>query len=139
MLHGFRIITTENKRIHFHYDSINAPRTCEAFASILPFTRTFMHAKRSGEEIWIDNPPYLDIPQENSSIFTEPGEVVFGPIRPTRNRTANCMGIYYGQGQGLDGCNIFAKVVKEDLSLLKELGDTIWKQGMMELTFEDLV
>ena len=31
-----------------------------------------------------------------------PPEVVLGPARPARVKTANCLGIYYGEGQGLD-------------------------------------
>ena len=41
-----------------------------------------------------------------------------------------------GEGKGLDACNIFAKVVDEDLKLLKELGEEIWKQGAQQVTFE---
>jgi len=46
------------------------------------------------------------------------------------------MGIYYGEGKGLDCCNIFAKVFDEDLNLLKTLGDSIWKHGAEEILFE---
>ncbi len=48
------------------------------------------------------------------------------------------MGIYYGDGKGLDCCNIFAKVFDEDLELLKTLGDDIWQHGSREVTFEVL-
>jgi len=97
-----------------------------------------MHARVSGQEIWIDNAPELDIIQENASVFTAPGEVVYGPLKPARTKTSNCMGIYYGEGRGLDCCNIFAKVFDEDMPLLKELGENIWKQGTQELIFEKL-
>lgn len=109
-----------------------APVTSKAFMSILPFTRTFHHARVSGQEIWIDDVPKLDIIQENASVFTEPGEVVFGPTMPTRTKTAGCFGIYYGKG--LDACNIFAKVVEEDRPKLRALGEDIWKKGAQELT-----
>ena len=95
-----------------------------------------MHARVSGQEIWIDNAPVLDIIQENASVYTEPGEVVYGPLNPKRAKTSNCMGIYYGEGKGLDCCNIFAKVLDEDMYLLKALGEKIWKQGVEEITIE---
>ncbi|PAM92987.1 hypothetical protein B4N84_20335, partial [Flavobacterium sp. IR1] len=63
-----------------------------------------------------------------------PGEVVFGPTKPSRTKTANCFGIYYGEGRGLDACNIFAKVVEEDKQKLVDLGNDIWKNGSQELT-----
>ena len=46
------------------------------------------------------------------------------------------MGIYYGEGKGLDCCNIFARAVEEDMEKLKALGESIWKQGVQELHFE---
>lgn len=131
---GFKITTKENLEIRFEFYSNHAPVTSNAFLRILPFTRIFYHARVSGQEIWIDDVPPLDIIQENASVFTEPGEVVFGPQYPSRAKAANCFGIYYGEGKGLDACNIFAKVVERDAYKLFELGNGIWKNGSKELT-----
>lgn len=133
-MNGFKITTSSNQVIRFKLYSEEAPVTSKAFMEILPFTRTFHHARVSGQEIWIDDVPPLDIIQENASIFTEPGEVVFGPMKPTRSKTANCFGIYYGEGKGLDACNIFAKVLEGDKQPLIDLGNSIWKNGSQELT-----
>ena len=135
-MNGFILKAPDNITIRFNYYSDDAPFTCQAFASLLPFKRIFLHARVSGHEIWIDDAPELDIIQENASVFAEPGEVVYGPLKPARTKTANCMGIYYGEGRGLDCCNIFAKVFDEDLHLLKALGDRTWKQGAQEIMFE---
>ncbi|MBK9228171.1 MAG: DUF3830 family protein [Ignavibacteria bacterium] len=131
---GFKITTSDNLEIKFELYLDTAPVTSKAFLSILPFTRTFYHARVSGQEIWIDDVPKLDIIQENASVFTEPGEVVFGPTKPIRAKTANCFGIYYGDGKGLDACNIFAKVVESDKQKLVDLGNKIWRTGSQELT-----
>ena len=133
---GFIVKTKDHKTIRFRFYNQDAPVTCSEFASLLPFTRTLMHARVSGQEIWTDQAPVLDIIQENASVFTEPGEVVFGPLKPTRTKTSTCIGIYYGEGRGLDCCNIFAKVYEKDFDLLKALGNDIWKNGTQELTFE---
>jgi len=135
---SFQIKIPGGITIRFNYYQIDAPITSRAFGSLLPFKRTFLHARVSGQEIWIDDAPELDIIQENASVFAQPGEVVYGPLKPARAKTSNCMGIYYGEGKGLDCCNIFAKVFDEDMHLLKALGDRIWKQGVQELTFEEL-
>ncbi len=132
-MNGF-ILTSSGLTIRFDYYLDTASVTTAAFQSILPFTRTFKHARVSGQEIWIDDVPPLDIIQENASVFTEPGEVVFGPMHPKRAKTANCFGIYYGAGKGLDACNIFARVVEEDRQKLIDLGNDIWKNGAKELT-----
>ncbi len=134
----FLIRTKDNQVIRFRFYSEAAPITSEAFARTLPFSRTFFHARISGQEIWIDNAPELDIIQENASVFTEPGEIVLGPLKPTRTKTSKCLGIYYGDGKGLDCCNIFGKVFDEDLILLKTLGEAIWRQGSQDLIFETL-
>ena len=134
---GFLAITATTS-IRFRYYNLDAPATCAAFHALLPFTKTFMHARVSGQEIWIDNAPPLNIPQENASVHTLPGEVVYGPQQPARVKTANCMGIYYGEGKGLDACNIFAKVFEEDAALLSALGNDIWRNGTQELTFESI-
>ena len=131
---GFKITTLDNEEINFEFYLETAPLTSKAFIHILPFTRTFYHARISGQEIWIDNVPKLEIIQENASVFTEPGEVVFGPTKPIRAKTANCFGIYYGEGKGLDACNIFAKVIDKDKQKLANLGNNIWKNGSQELT-----
>lgn len=131
---GFKITTPEKEEIRFEFYKDLAPVTSTSFAKILPFTRTFYHARVSGQEIWIDNIPELDIIQENASIFTEPGEVVLGPKKPIRAKTANCFGIYYGEGKGLDACNIFAKVIESDKQKLINLGDSIWENGSRDLT-----
>jgi hypothetical protein len=133
---GFAIVTLDGTLIRFGYYLKDAPVTSGAFAALLPFSRTLFHARISGQEIWTDDVPSLDIIQENASVFTETGEVVFGPAQPARAKTANCMGIYYGEGKGLDCCNIFAKVVDEDLPKLKALGEHIWKSGQQVLTFQ---
>ena len=120
--------------IRFRFCFESAPFTSKAFESILPFSRTFYHARISGREIWIDDVPQLDIIQENASVFVAPGEVVFGPVKPSRVRTANCFGIYYGEGKGLDACNIFAKVIEYDRQKLFELGNLIWTSGPQTLS-----
>jgi hypothetical protein len=90
---GFKIKTPNNEEIYFEFYLDAAPITCEAFLSILPFTKTFFHARVSGQEIWTDNMPSLNIIQENASVFTEIGEVVLGPSLPARSKTKNCFGI----------------------------------------------
>jgi Protein of unknown function (DUF3830) len=136
---GFFIRTQDNQTIRFRYYNDTAPLTAEAFSNILPFSRIFFHARVSGQEIWTNDAPKLDILQENSSVFAEAGEIAIGPVKPARNKVAGLMGIFYGEGKLVDGSNIFGKVLDEDIVLLKELGENIWKKGARELKFERLV
>lgn len=136
-MNGF-IIKFENNIIRFEYYLTEAPETCAAFHAALPFSRKFFHARVSGQEFWTDQGLLLQMPQENASVFTQPGEAVIGPVLPSRVKTANAIGIYYGEGKGLDAANIFATVVPEDLPALKALGESIWKEGQKILYFEAL-
>ncbi len=133
---GFRLRISEGTLIHFSYYLKDAPVTAKAFHALLPFQKTFYHARVSGQEIWLDNLSPLAIVQENASVFTHPGEVVLGPATPARNKTANCLGIYYGEGKGLDAANIFAAVYPEEAGLLKTLGNTIWEKGAQDVWVE---
>lgn len=135
---GFFIRTADNQTIHFQLYHDQAPLTCTAFLKALPFSRIFLHARISGPEIWIADAPLLDIPQENATVFAEAGEIIIAPLKPERNKIAKCMGIFYGEGKLVDCGNIFGKAVDEDLTLLKDLGEKIWKQGEQALSFEKL-
>jgi Protein of unknown function (DUF3830) len=135
---GFIIRAKDNQIIRFHFYPEAAPLTVAAFGGLLPFSRIFFHAKISGQEIWIDNAPELNVIQENASVFAMPGEIVIGPKDPVRNKIAGCMGIFYGEGKLLDCGNIFGKVIEEDLPLLQRLGDNIWREGVQELHFEKI-
>jgi hypothetical protein len=135
-MNGFIIRTSKRQIIRFRYYVTEAPVTIAAFDAQLPFTRTLLHARVSGQEIWTNDAPVLDIIQENASVFAVPGEVVIGPIKPARAKTSGCLGIYYGEGKGLDSCNIFARVFDEDFHLLQELGDDVWRNGQLDIIFE---
>ena len=136
MVKGFSVKAQNGAIIKFSFYEQEAPHTVAAFIKELPFVRTFFHARVSGQEIWIDNAPRLDIIQENASVFAEPGEVVIGPISTKRNKTAGFMGMFYGEGKLLDCGNIFGKVYEDDAKQFKELGEAIWRKGEQELIFE---
>lgn len=139
LMRGFTIKTMEGQVIRFNYYNSEAPVSVNAFDQQLPFTLSFYHARVCGQEFWRAGAFSFDIIQENASIFTEPGEVVLGPTKPARNKAGGGgIGVYYGEGKGLDAANIFAKVFEDDLPLLKALGEKIWLQGEQELTFEKL-
>jgi hypothetical protein len=136
---GFQVVSQNNEVIRFQYYQNEAPESVKAFAAQLPFERAFIHARVSGQEIWTDDAPDFNVIQENASVFTEPGEVVLGPTKPERVKTRKCVGIYYGEGKGLDCANIFAKVHPEDIPQLTLLGNNIWKKGEQLLRFEALL
>jgi hypothetical protein len=51
-MNGFKIVAEDGQVIRFEYYLEAAPITSAAFDSLLPFERTFVHARIWGEEIW---------------------------------------------------------------------------------------
>lgn len=51
-MNSFKIVAEDGQVIRFEYYPEDAPITLGAFDSLLPFERTFVHARISGEEIW---------------------------------------------------------------------------------------
>lgn len=135
---GFLLTATGQAGIRFRFYDVEAPATAAAFLAALPFEQLFLHARVSGQEIWCSEAPALPVPQENSTIHCRPGEVAIGPLQPARNQVSGLMGIFYGEGKLVDGANIFAAVVPEDLPLLVALGDQIWRRGGLKLRFSPL-
>jgi len=134
---GFSIMTKDGIKINFAYYLDEAPLSAAAFDELLPFSLGFYHARTSGQEFWVANAFTFNVPQENASVFTEPGEVVLGPMKPVRAKAMNgSIGVYYGEGKGLDAANIFARVQPQDAEALRQLGEKIWKEGMQELRFD---
>lgn len=136
---AYSLTTPDNCIIRFRCYTAEAAQSVAAFEKVLPFSLAFYHARTSGQEVWVANAFTFDVAQENASVFTQPGEMVLGPMKPTRAPAMNgSLGIYYGEGKGLDAANIFAKVFDEDLPLLQALGEQIWKQGEQVLRFEKM-
>ncbi len=87
---GVKIITEHGQEIKFEFYLDEAPLTSKEFIGYFRLHELFIKSIRTRN--WIDNVPQLDIIQENASVFTIPGEVVFGPTKPIRTKTANCFG-----------------------------------------------
>jgi hypothetical protein len=62
------------------FESVDAPRTCEWFESLLPLKTRVIHARWSGEAVWI---PLGDLdsglPLENHTAHPSRGDLLFFP------------------------------------------------------------
>jgi Protein of unknown function (DUF3830) len=57
-----------------------APRTCERFLSLLPYSQKVIHARWSGEAVWIPLGEFdLDVGFENHTSHGSRGDVLFYP------------------------------------------------------------
>lgn len=130
------LYSTRNETIVFDLYDDMAPNSVSEFVASLPFEVELIHASVSGQEIWTDSTPAWHIPQENASVFTHPGELVIGPTAHPRSRTAGCLGVYYGEGKGLDAANIIGMVAENNRPALLEIGKRVWKNGSEKFRFE---
>lgn len=103
-----------------------APRTCEAFKKMLPYTAGALQARFSGNEFFFRMP--LGVPQENIQI-----PQMFDLAFNSDEEQAIC--VYYGSNirHADPPYNRFARV-KGDAKQLEETAMRIWREGMEDVT-----
>ena len=58
----------------------NAPKTCEAFAKLLPYKQKLIHCRWSGESCWIPLGDFdLGVGFENHTSYPSRGDILFYP------------------------------------------------------------
>ena len=114
-----------------------APRTCEAFRALLPWSSRIVQARWSGEAAWIPLGDFrLDVPYENHTSHPAPGEILFHPGGFSETEIlfpygGTCFASIVGQLAG----NHFLTVV-EGRERLRELGRLVLWEGAQEIRFE---
>lgn len=121
--------------IRFELYKKEAPRTCEAFVKSLPIKTRAVHAKISGEEIWMPEGPRLKVPQENATVRLKIGELGYAAFLK-RSDISHGIALVYGKVNLWDCVNVFAGVVKRDVEKLKKLAREIKMKGSVTLRFE---
>ena len=116
-----------------------APRTCAAFAKLLPFRQMLIQARWSGESDWV---PLGDldvgIGVENATCYPAPGEILLYPGGYSETEIlfpygATCFASKLGQLAG----NHFLTIVEgNDAGQLKEVGRKVLWEGAQEILFE---
>ena len=63
-----------------HWEREKSPKTCEAFARLLPYRQKIIHVRWSGESCWIPLGDYdLGVGFEDATSVPAPGEILFYP------------------------------------------------------------
>lgn len=76
----FLSIDTGPYRFRARFEHERSPKTCEAFARLLPFKQKVIHARWSGESTWIPLGTFdLAVGYEDPTSHPAPGEVLFYP------------------------------------------------------------
>jgi Protein of unknown function (DUF3830) len=114
-----------------------APRTCEAFARMLPFRNKIIHVRWSGESAWI---PLGDLetglPFENHTSHPAPGQILLYPGGFSETEILFPYGgTRFSSIVGQLAGNHFLTVT-EGADRLRELGRLVLWEGAQDVAFE---
>ncbi len=115
----------------------DAPATCAAFKTLLPYRQKLIHARWSGEACWIPLGEFqLGVGYENHTSHPAPGEVLFYPGGYSETEIlfpygAACFASKLGQLAG----NHFL-TIETGREHLRELGRKVLWEGAQDVLFE---
>jgi Protein of unknown function (DUF3830) len=113
-----------------------APRTCDAFRRVLPFTNRLVQARWSGESAWIPLGDFqFGVGAENGTTTPRPGEILLHPAGVSETEILFPYGqtVFASKFGKLAG-NHFLTIV-EGIELLPELGRRVLYEGAQPISF----
>ncbi|MBI1912116.1 MAG: DUF3830 family protein [Deltaproteobacteria bacterium] len=115
-----------------------APKTVEAFSSILPIEGKALHARWCGNEIWLPLPNLKLESRENQTILPSPGEILLVDHGGTWD-----LAIFYGKGwlfspTGFLPSNHFATIEYNQLSEFAKAANQLLIQGSKKITLASI-
>jgi len=116
-----------------------APRTCDTFASMLPYRERLIHVRWSGEACWIPLGDLdLGLGYENATSYPAPGQLLLHPGGISETEILLAYGsVRFSSKVGQLAGNHFLTIVT-GIEQLPELGRlTLW-QGALPTVFEAL-
>lgn len=117
-------------------EEAEAPRTCLAFASLLPLRGRLLQARWSGQSAFVPlGDLCLDLPAENATSYPAPGQLLLYPKGISETEILfpygpTCFASKAGQLAGNHFLTITAGAAD-----LAALGETVWHQGAHDIEF----
>jgi hypothetical protein len=117
----------------------NAPKTCEAFLKLLPWHNKLIHARWSGEAMWIPLGDFnLGVDYENHTSHPSRGDILFYPGGLSETEILFPYGsARFAAKVGQLAANHFLTVV-EGQERLAELGKLVLWHGAQDIVFEEV-
>lgn len=117
-----------------------APKTIEIIGRLLPLTNMAYHSRWSGREVNTEIRTRTQVPRENQTIQTAPGDVIYWREWERQDEdVSEAIAVYYGPEltryhKGPQLVNVFGRVAPEQWGLIEEIGLRIWRQGGERIT-----
>jgi len=113
-----------------------APRTCAAFALMLPYRAQLIHVRWSGEACWIPlGDRDLGLGYENATSYPAPGEVILHPGGISETEILLAYGsVHFASKVGQLAGNHFLTIV-DGADKLRDLGRLVLWDGAQAIEF----
>ena len=121
------------------FERVMAPRTCDKFASMLPYHERLIHVRWSGEAFWIPLGDLdLGLGYENATSYPAPGQLLLYPGGVSETEILLAYGsVRFASKVGQLAGNHFLTIVA-GIEQLPELGRLTLLQGAQPIAFEAL-
>ncbi len=121
------------------FERAAAPRTCDKFASMLPYREHLIHVRWSGEACWIPLGELdLGLGYENATSYPAPGQLVLYPGGVSETEILLAYGsVRFASKVGQLAGNHFLTIIT-GTEQLPELGRLALRQGAQPIAFEAL-
>ncbi len=119
------------------FETEAAPRTCEVFRRLLPYSGKIIHVRWSGEAVWIPlGDTDFGVPNENQTSYPAPGHIIVYPggISETEILLAYG-GVHFASKMGQLAGNHFITITS-GLENLPKLGKMVLWEGAKDIRFE---
>ena len=133
------IIEVADLRFEARLEERDAPQTCAAFRSILPFRSKIIQARWSGEAGWIPLGDFkLGVGFEHPTSYPAPGEILFYPGGYSETEILFPYGAtHFASKMGQLAGNHFATII-EGREQLREVGQLLLWHGAQDILFESM-
>ena len=114
-----------------------APRSCERFEALLPYSERIIHVRWSGEACWIPLGALdLALGHENATSYPAPGQMLLYPGGVSETEILLAYGaVRFASKVGQLAGNHFLTII-DGLEQLRPLGELVLWQGAQPIAFE---
>jgi hypothetical protein len=133
-------IVIENQKFTATLHTEKAPNTIKALSSLLPYKSKVIHARFSGEAMWIPLPNNfpVNVQLEGQTSYPSKGELLYYPGFISEKEILIPYGsAIFSSKVGLLPGNNFATITSEDIPKLAEIGNKVLWEGAKPITIEN--